>query len=174
MQTAQKTEVDAKTRAEVNDFLVREAELLDSGKFGEWLKLFSKDIHYKMPLRVTKERAGGSGIVNTMSNFDEDWTSLEMRVLRFETEYAWSEDPPSRTRHVVSNIRVKNGEGNGELDVKSYFLLFRFRGDNPTYDLLCGERHDVIRYEEGSMKIAKRLIILDQTTLNTMNLGLFF
>jgi 3-phenylpropionate/cinnamic acid dioxygenase small subunit len=166
--------IDQDLRNLVSDFLYREAELLDTGKFREWLDNIAPDIQYKMPLRVTKERAAGSGILEKMANFDEDWLSLEMRVLRFETEYAWSEDPPSRTKHVVSNIRIERGEREDELKVKSYLLLYRFRGDNPGYDLLSAERHDVLRLDKSrNIKLVKRMIALDQTTLNTMNLALF-
>lgn len=166
--------VDQDLRNLVSDFLYKEAELLDTGRFRDWFNLVTSDVQYKMPLRVTKERAAGSGIVEKMANFDEDSVSLEMRVLRFETEYAWSEDPPSRTKHVVSNIRIGRAERQDELKVKSYLLLYRFRSDNPGYDLLSAERDDILRLDNNrSLKLAKRVIALDQTTLNTMNLALF-
>jgi hypothetical protein len=52
-------------------------------------------------------------------------------------------------------------------------LLFRSRGDLGAYDLIAGERHDVLRRVEGEWRIAKRVAILDQSSLGTKNLGIF-
>ena len=74
----------------------------------------------------------------------EDHGSLEARVARLETEYAWAEDPPSRTRRLVSNIRVEAGEAEGTLRAKSNLLIYRGRYDSPSYNLIAGERQDVL------------------------------
>jgi 3-phenylpropionate/cinnamic acid dioxygenase small subunit len=103
---------------------------------------------------------------------DDDWDSMEMRVLRLETEYAWAEDPPSRSRHFVTNIRVAAGGSADELTAKSNLLLYRTRGDVATFDILSGERHDVLRRVAGGYRLAKRVVVLDQTTVMTHNLAL--
>lgn len=166
--------VSADLRRELEDVLYAEAEMLDEGRFREWLELLTEDIHYVVPLRVTREREAPTDVIERMCHMDEHRGSMEMRILRLETEYAWAEDPPSRTRHHLSNIRVQAGDSADEVDVKSNLLLYRSRGDSPKYDLLSGERRDVWRREEGEStrwRLARRVVLLDQTVLATHNLA---
>lgn len=156
---------------EVRDFLMEEAELLDGGRYREWLELVTEDVRYVVPVRVTRERSAPTDVVDGVCHMDDDYDALEMRVLRLETEYAWAEDPPSRTRHFVTNIRARGGDGDGELHVVSNVLLYRTRGDVPTFDLLSGERDDVLRRLNGSLKLASRRVLLDQSTVLTHNLA---
>jgi 3-phenylpropionate/cinnamic acid dioxygenase small subunit len=157
---------------ECTRFLNREAELLDNRQFREWLGLLAADIDYRVPVRITPDRQSGvSPFSNDAFHMVEDWGSLKTRVARFETDYAWSEDPPSRTRRFVSNVRVDASRPD-EVEVKSNLLLYRARGDAPA-ELICGERHDVLRQVEGQWKIAKRLVLLDHTSLPTQNLAVF-
>jgi 3-phenylpropionate/cinnamic acid dioxygenase small subunit len=107
-----------------------------------------------------------------MDHFLEDRYSLEKRVQRFETDHAWTEDPPSRTRRFVTNIRVWNG-ADGRLLAKSYLLLFRSRGDVRQPDLVSVERTDVLRLTDGRLQIAERLIVVDESVLRTQNLAVF-
>ena len=95
-----------------------------------------------------------------------------MRVLRLETEYAWAEDPPSRSRHFVTNVQVAPGDSGDEFEVTSNLLLYRTRGDVATYDILSGERKDVLRRAGDGFRLAKRVVLLDQTTIMTHNLAL--
>jgi len=161
-----------KLKEEVEAFLFKEAELLDELRYREWLELLTPDVQYLAPVRITREREKGPGLVEGMAHFDEDYTSLEMRILRLETEFAWAEDPPSRTRHHVSNIRVGEPKED-EIPVRSNLLLFRSRGDSPQYDLISCERHDILRRVNGSLKLAKRVIVLDHSSLPTHNLAVF-
>ncbi|MCW2763454.1 MAG: narAb [Marmoricola sp.] len=157
---------------EVTDWLYGEAELLDANKYREWLELVAEDLRYVVPLRVTREREAETDVIVGMNHQDDDWDSMEMRVLRLETEYAWAEDPPSRSRHFVTNVRVQEGETEGEYRVKSSLLLYRTRGDAPIYDLLSGERTDVLRRTDDGLRLANRVVLLDQTTVMTHNLAL--
>ncbi|HZC18896.1 MAG TPA: aromatic-ring-hydroxylating dioxygenase subunit beta, partial [Rubrobacteraceae bacterium] len=99
--------------------------------------------------------------------------SLELRVRRFETEYAWAEDPPSRTRHFVTNVRVSPREEEYEVAVRSNLLLYRSRGSTPGHDIISAERKDVLRKEEGRWKLRKRVILLDHHLLETHNSSVF-
>lgn len=161
------------THQEVHQFLVWEAELLDSRRYRDWLDLFTEDIVYRMPVRVTRAHTLEGSILNGMDHFDEDMYSLKKRVQRFETEHAWTEDPPSRTRHFVTNVRVYPGEGDGEYTVKSYVLLFRSRGDTRDADFLSAERTDIFRRFDSGFKIANREILVDESVLKTQNLAVF-
>ena len=158
---------------EVHQFLVVEAELLDSRRYLDWLNLFTEDIVYRMPVRVTRAHTLEGSVLYGMDHFDEDLYSLKKRVQRFETEHAWTEDPPSRTRHFVTNVRVYLREGDGEFTVKSYVLVFRSRGDTRDPDFLSAERTDVLRRSDSGFKIANREILVDESVLKTQNLAVF-
>lgn len=157
---------------EVQHFLIQEAELLDERKWEEWLELLTEDIRYRMPVRVTKEHTFEKSVLDNMDHFDEDRFSLEKRVERLATEYAWTEDPPSRTRHFITNIRVYEHQDEEAL-AKSYVLLFRSRGDERPPDIVSAERIDVLRRVEGQLKVANRRIIVDESVLRTQNLAIF-
>jgi 3-phenylpropionate/cinnamic acid dioxygenase small subunit len=146
-------------------FLVHEAGLLDAGDYQGWLGLLCADITYRAPVRSTRYGRASDEFSRTSFHFDEDFFSLSMRVKRLYTKFAWAEDPPSRSRHFVSNISVAGPEASGELRVTSALLLYRSRLDEAAGETLTGERRDVLRYTGSGLKLAGREILLDQTTL---------
>lgn len=173
MTTTPQAPVERDVRDAVEQFLYLEAELLDDGRFEEWLDVLADDIEYLMPTRVTRSRGDGSEFLPDMYHFEENKYRLRKRVERLGSEYAWAEDPPSRTRHAVSNVRVRLGEGPGAFAVRSVLLLYRSRGETADHDLLSAERHDVVRREHDGWKLARRVILLDQATVATHNLSVF-
>ncbi|MGW5149617.1 aromatic-ring-hydroxylating dioxygenase subunit beta [Rhodococcus koreensis] len=163
---------------EVRDWMYRESELLDDGDEREWLKtMVSEDVVYRVPLRQTVERARGAGWVEGVYHLDENYRSLDSRVLRNETAFAWAEDPPSRIRHFVTNVRVRRAaEGAGEdvLAVRTNQLIYRTRQDNVTPQILSADRRDVLRREAGALRLVERTVLLDLTVIGTHNLSIFF
>jgi biphenyl 2,3-dioxygenase beta subunit len=163
-------------RHRIEDFLYLEAELLDDRKLREWLELLTDDVRYWMPLRynplerpedLSDELAKpGDGFY-----FDDDKESLRIRVERVYAKNAWAEMPPSRTRHFISNVRIKSDNG-GELEVHSNFLVYRTRMETDQ-DIFVGTKRDVLRRVKEDFKIAKRTIILDQAVLNAKNISIF-
>jgi biphenyl 2,3-dioxygenase beta subunit len=97
---------------------------------------------------------------------------LESRVRKLETGYAWAEDPPSRTRHLVTNVRLISDNADG-LVVETNFHLYRTRL-NSEEDSWIGLRRDLLRRKEGTFEIADRKIFLDQTVILSRNLSNFF
>ena len=90
---------------EVEQFYYHEAALLDERRFDEWLDLLTPDIHYWMPIRRTVTIANADREFTKpgdMAFFDDDKRLLEARVRKLASGYSWSEDPPSRTRHMIS------------------------------------------------------------------------
>lgn len=160
---------------EVTDFLHYEAELLDKLAEREWLdQMVSRDIVYQVPVRQTVERARGNGVVEGMFHLNENYGSLAAKVARNETAFAWAEDPPSRVRHFVTNIRVRTGGSVDLLEAKSSILLYRTRQDQTDPQLLGGERSDTFRREDGSLRLLRRSVLLDLTVIGTHNLSIFF
>ena len=163
-------------RRQIEDFYYLEAELLDERKLREWFNLLTEDVRYWMPLRHnTMERP--SDVVEELSKpgegyyFDDDSKSLKIRVERAYSKIAWAEVPPSRTRHLITNVRVKKDDG-GEIEVHCNFLVYRTRMETDK-DIFVGARQDILRRSDGSFKIARRTIILDQAVLDAKNISVF-
>ena len=172
---------------EVEQFLYREARLLDERRFHEWLDLFTDDVHYWMGARVNRYPRTSKAIsilspnryvednktqANELSILDETKETLSARVARLDTGMAWAEDPPSRTRHVISNIEVA-GEAGPELTVHSNFIVYRSRAESEQ-DFYVGARQDLLRRIDGGLKIARRKLTLDQNVLSAKNVSIFF
>ena len=83
----------------------------------------------------------------------------------------WAEEPPSRVSHMISNVRVVSTAG-AETLVRSRFLVSRSRLADEV-DLFVGRREDILR-DDGSWKIARRTVLLDQNVLQAKNLTIFF
>ena len=166
--------IDLELQNEITLFYYHESELLDTRDYQSWFQLLSEDIIYRMPVRVTRESASGSDIIYEMSYFEDDYTTMKTRVDRLYTKSAWSNDPPSRTRHFISHIRIKKGEKENELEVKSYFQFIRNRGNQTENDQLTGERVDLLRRDGQDWKIVKRTIYPDHAVMGTQNLHNFF
>lgn len=156
---------------EVSQWLFREAELLDNGRFGDWLTLLAPDIRYFIPVRVTKQTGEGDGFNAHSPHFDENLFTLAKRIKRFESKFCWAEDPPSRTRHFVSNIRVELREI-GDIAVKSSLFLHRSRGDTIASEQLSGERQDVLTRVDGGLRLRARTVLLDHSTLPVQNMAI--
>jgi 3-phenylpropionate/cinnamic acid dioxygenase small subunit len=161
--------------AEINDFLIDEAELLDNIDLSTWSELLTQDIEYNVPLRLTKPfRQSDGTVIRTVQHMHDNHGSLMLRVKRItDTRSAWGEDPPSRTRRLVSNVRVFKTDKANEYKVLSYLLIARSRFDFDYFDLIPCERHDILRREGSSLQLARREVIVDQTVIGTPNLGIF-
>ncbi|MCW2659991.1 MAG: aromatic-ring-hydroxylating dioxygenase, beta subunit [Mycobacterium sp.] len=158
---------------QAHQFLVDEAYLLDAQQYDVWLDILTDDIRYVMPVRVTTARGAGFDTSPGMAHFDEDKYSLGQRVARFATEHAWAEDPPSRLRHFITNVRAFECDEDAELLVESAELLFRSRGDvNESALVSCG-REDVLRRCGNSWKLARRKVFVDESVLRMQNLAVF-
>jgi 3-phenylpropionate/cinnamic acid dioxygenase small subunit len=173
---------------EVEQFLFREAHLLDEGRFREWLDLLTDDIRYWIPTmgrhygasckafapldRDRPERPEFSG-ENELAIMDETRDTLARRVARFDSGMAWAEEPPSRTCRFISNVIVDEGDTTSGLIVRSNFILYRTRGELER-EFYVGSRRDVLRSCGGNWKIACRKIFLPQNVLAAKNVSNFF
>lgn len=154
-------------------WLVEEAYTLDDQRYEDWLATLADDIHYVMPVRVTTAVGAGYSTSPGMAHWDENKYSLSRRVARFLTEHAWTEDPPSRLRHFITNIRTFESDTADELIVDSAVLLFRSRGDTNPATQISAQREDVLRTTEDGLVLARRVILVDESVLRTQNLAIF-
>ena len=159
----------------VQEFLYHEAELLDRRRFHDWLDLLADDFTYKMPTRHTVYWKSLDEEFDDLSTgmlyFDETKETMATRVAKLETNTAWAEVPPSRTRRLITNVRVKSDDGS-ELAVESYFYVYKSRLEN-VEDVYIGERLDKLRRVGDSFQIASRIIRLDQTVVMVKNISIF-
>jgi 3-phenylpropionate/cinnamic acid dioxygenase small subunit len=162
---------------EIENFLYREAELLDDRRYNDWIELIADDIHYHMPVR-RNIKFGDHARENTDSEseiswFDEGKRTLSGRVRQINTGLHWAEEPVSRIRHLITNVQV--GELNGdEVPVRSNFYVWTNRLRDEV-NMFVGTRHDILRRDsETGFKIAKRLILLDQNVLLSKVITTFF
>lgn len=167
--------VDQAVAYEIEMFLKREARLLDSERYDDWLALMAEDIHYWMPAIESRRRAnhgGATHLPGRMALFDDYLEHLRKRVARFKQPTAWAEDPPTRHVHVISNIEAYQGEAGNEYIVYSTFVNYRSRVEHDN-DLLIGRRSDVLRRTADGLRLARRKITMTQTVLQSKNLNTF-
>lgn len=158
---------------QAHHWLVEEAYILDAQNYEEWLDLLAEDIHYIMPVRVTTATSAGYDSAPGMAHFDENKYSLSRRVARFLTEHAWTEDPPSRLRHYVTNVRTFATDRADELIVDSAVLLYRSRGDVREPAMISAGREDLLRRTGSGWRLARRTVLVDDSVLRTQNLAVF-
>ena len=157
------------------EYLYEEAALLDQLRLQEWAARLAPDLIYTAPLRETRPMdQQSSSVVRTVQHFHDDWRSIMGRIMRLTgTKSAWAEDPPSRTRRLVTNVLVSKTAKPDELSVTSYLLVTRSRFNFSEFDLISAERRDVLRQDGDSFKLARREIIVDQAVLGTPNFAIF-
>jgi 3-phenylpropionate/cinnamic acid dioxygenase small subunit len=173
---------------EVEQFLYREARLLDERRFHEWLDLFTDDVRYWMTSRPNRYPKSSKALAildparynendlaaeGELAILDESKETLTARVARLGTGMAWAEDPPSRTRHMITNIEVEPTSADTELTIYSNFLVYRSRGETEQ-DFYVGARQDLLRRVGDNWKIASRRLLLDQNVLTAKNVSVFF
>jgi 3-phenylpropionate/cinnamic acid dioxygenase small subunit len=152
-------------------FLIAEAEYLDANDLSAWLSLLAPEVSYAMPVQTSRLREDpGSGSSRSF-HFKEDRATLELRVKRLlDGTSVWASNPAPRTRRFISNVRVRRTESEG-LWASSYLLLLRSRHDHESYELISGERKDLlVRGASGELTLRNREITVDQTRLNVASL----
>jgi p-cumate 2,3-dioxygenase subunit beta len=161
------------TRAEVEDFLYREAALLDAWQLDEWLELLTDDAQYRVP----SNDAQGGDPKATLYLIADDIQRLRGRVTRLKDPHAHAEFPHSRTRRLISNVRIvarKNVPGTisgeivpGTIFVEANFCVYRFRRDERVGQYVGRYRY-TLRVQDGAPKIALREAILDAHELASL------
>ncbi|MFD1560617.1 3-phenylpropionate/cinnamic acid dioxygenase subunit beta [Paraburkholderia silviterrae] len=165
---------------EIEQFLFDEAALLDEWRFRDWLDLMAQDIHYTMRTTVnaqTRDRRRGVQPPTTWI-FNDTHFQLERRVARLETGMAWAEEPPSRTRHLVTNLRVRPTASPNEYEAHVNYLLYRAQKERDE-TIYVGRRIDRVRRMANAgvapgWQVCRREIALDQAVLSSHNLSVLF
>lgn len=160
------------TAQDCERFLYAEARLLDQGRFADWLALLDSDIEYRVPVRRALMKGAGAGFSDRAFFMDEDHGSLALRVERLASEFAWSENPPTRTRRIVANVLVDRLHSASEIDVTSNLVVYCLRGDDPVPKVISGERQDRLVMRPQGWRIRRRVVLLDATLLGMESLSI--
>jgi 3-phenylpropionate/cinnamic acid dioxygenase small subunit len=155
-------------RQQFEDLLYREAWLLDHDRLEEWLDLLSEAIHYWAPVRADMNRGKEDfSPPLRLAFFDDNKDGLRLRVARIRTGAAHADEPPSRVRHLISNVQVLETPDTDTAKVASNFLVFKSRR-NREENLFVGCREDIWRRNGGPWKLEERMILLDHNVIENI------
>ncbi len=150
------------TRAEVEDFLYAEAELLDSWRLDDWLKLLTEDAQYLVPPNDSPNGNHRS----TLFTIADDAERIRQRVIRINDPNCHAEFPKSRTRRMISNVRIVLQQGN-ELVVTANFVCYRYRRHERIREYV-GQYRYVLRRSGNNILIRERRVLLDAHELGSL------
>jgi p-cumate 2,3-dioxygenase beta subunit len=148
------------TRGEVEDFLYEEAALLDAWKLDEWLALLTDDATYRVPSNDRPD-SDPRGALFTIA---DDIARIRSRVTRLKDRNAHAEYPPSRTRRLISNVRIVE---KNPLRVEANFVVYRHRSNDDVRQYVGRYRY-LLRKEGRKLKIAGREAVLDAMELASL------
>lgn len=153
--------VELLTRAQAEDFLFHEVELLDEWRLPEWAELYTEDATYEVtsPNTVDPVHADPN---TTLFLISDRIDRIRGRANRLMKKTAHAEYPRSKTRHLVTNVRVL-GESEGGTQVRANFAVFRTKEDTTT--IFMGDCFYTIVRAEGGLKIRRKRAILDLNSL---------
>jgi len=107
-----------------------------------------------------------------MAHFDDSLAELKLRASRWKQRTAWSEDPPTRNIHYISNIEVEPSEEENDWLVRSVAISLRNRNEDEE-DWLGGRRIDLIRQTPEGLRLVRREVFIAQTVFLSKNFNTF-
>ena len=156
-------DVDDALYVEIQRFLFREAALLDRRDYAAWLALLTDDVHYRVTAQVSRD---ASAAAVDYAIVDETLAGLKSRIDQIsDPRLTRAENPPSLTRRAVTNIEAQHAEDGTGCSVNSYLLAYRSRPNTPEGRFYVAERQDLLRKADGTWRLARRLVRLDQFML---------
>ncbi|MGH7803553.1 MAG: aromatic-ring-hydroxylating dioxygenase subunit beta [Candidatus Binatia bacterium] len=173
-ETAMPKPVDLERYHEIEQFYFREARLFNEKRYREWLDgMVDKEIRYEMPIFEDRLRADRRPPPEYPPMvYDDDWADLDERVRRLDTNLVWMEDPPSRIRHLITNVEAYETDNRDEYEVYSNVLVCRNKGEREE-TILVGGRRDLLRRRDWGLKVRHRTIHVPQRVVLDTNLYYF-
>ncbi len=150
------------SRAEVEDLFYLEADLLDTWRLDEWLGLLTEDAVYYVPPNDKPD----ADARYTLFTIADDIVRLRERIIRLKDPNCHAEYPLSRTRRLISNVRITGAEGD-TISAVANFIIHRFR-HNDLQRVFVGHYRYKLRRQGGRLKIAERRAILDAEELGLL------
>jgi len=138
----------------IEQFLYREARLADENRLDDWLDLWSEDAIYWVP--CNKDDVDPS---RELSIIYDNHPRLILRIERLKSGMAWTQEPASRNRRLLSNIEVEEGN-NGEIAAFANFHLTELRTNTGLQNIWVGRAEYHLLPVDGSFKITFKKILL--------------
>lgn len=140
-------------RARVESFLHREAYLADERQYRDWLSMWAAEgeLLYWCPPRVDADPSKEVCLVY------DDRSRLQQRVARWESGFAWSQDPPSLTRRIVGNLEVEATDDGAQAVGNAIIHISRRTTD---WVLSARLRYRLVRDREGRFSISEKCVVL--------------
>jgi p-cumate 2,3-dioxygenase beta subunit len=160
--TAQVAAQTLVTRAEIEDFLYQEAALLDEWQLDEWQKLLTDDACYYVP----SNEQPGSDHHRALFLIADDRERIRQRVIRVLDPNCHAEYPKSRTRRMISNVRILEIE-NDLISVAANFVCYRFRRYERIREYVGSYRY-LLRRAGDSFRIKERRVLIDAHELGSL------
>ncbi|NKB20717.1 MAG: aromatic-ring-hydroxylating dioxygenase [Alphaproteobacteria bacterium] len=164
-QTDESEIIDPALRDTCRMLLEKEARMLDQNRLDDWLSLYVPECLYWVPATPH----GGDPRTEIAVCFD-DRRRIEDRIYRLKNEFAWSQQPLSRTARLISNVGAFSTEDKNTLMIRSTFLTTEFQaGDKRTYTGWYGHK---IGFQDGNWKILVKQVNLIDCDQNLRNLSI--
>lgn len=149
---------DANTLKLAEAFLVQEAQMLDDWHLEEWFSLFEQGARYVIdPINYAR-----TADVQSLPVVNDDYDRLRERVNHLINGQAWAERPRSRTRRLITNVRVSKSDG--LLEVRANFVVYQFR--NSEFWEFVGTSLYHLKPRDDGYAIAHRQMQLDHETMD--------
>jgi p-cumate 2,3-dioxygenase subunit beta len=150
------------TRAQVEDFLYLEAALLDDWKLDEWQALLTEDAAYYVPPNDQLEGDHRS----TLFLVADDRERIRQRIIRINDPNCHAEFPKSRTRRMISNVRILETDGD-LVTASANFVCYRFRRYERIREYVGRYRY-VLKQAGDSFRIRERRVLIDAHELGSL------
>lgn len=155
-------QVEEITRLDIEDFLYYEASLLDDWKLDEWLNLCTENCYYLIPPNDVPEGEHK----NTLFIAADNYSRLKSRIKRLKSRHAHAENPKSRTKRMISNVRIVDKTSN-ELTVHANFVVYRFRRNEDIREYVGHYEYKLVT-DNNCLKIAERKVLLTHEELASL------
>ena len=137
----------------VEAFLFHEARLADENRYDEWFALWTEDVRYWVPANID-EYDPDEHVSILYDNRDR----LQDRIDRLKSGGAWSQEPQSRMRRLISNVQLEPPARPDEMVAVSNFVLGELRhGREAVY---FAQQTHRLRLTAGGLRMAEKKVLL--------------
>ena len=143
----------AVTREQVENFLYREARLMDTNAYDDWLALYADDALYWVPCNADDVDPS-----RQISIYYENRARLQERLDRLKSGAAHAQEPRSQLLRIISNVAIDDEDASGEVTVHANFHLTELRRSRQR--LIAGRTLHKLRPHHGSFQIVLRKVML--------------
>jgi p-cumate 2,3-dioxygenase beta subunit len=162
--TTSTLQAGAITRADVEDFLYMEADLLDEWKLDDWLKLLTADAEYFVPSNDALQGNHRTSLFTIADNAER----IRQRVIRLNDPNCHAEFPQSRTRRLITNVRlIESDAAAGTVTATANFVCYRYRRYERIREYV-GKYRYILQQTDAGLRIRERRVFMDAHELASL------